>query len=146
MYVNDVLIKALNAVAPVEGVSPGVTSNWKPESVRIDFAASATAEQKEAARQLLMSFDVNIPEPNIPKFFNDLALAILAGQIPAEVRLKAQIIQDLQSPEQQAYALNAMSSDPGYTVEQKETMNQLIAANGLALPEIQLAAMRAAQG
>lgn len=49
------LTEAVSAVCPVNGVAVGVQGD--PATVRIDFAAGATAPQKQAAQVAVTSFD-----------------------------------------------------------------------------------------
>ena len=56
------LYKAVAAVAPINSVAilnPNDRSTW-----RIDFTEDATIAQKQAARDIVASFDVNAPTPN----------------------------------------------------------------------------------
>lgn len=75
--------------------------------------------------------------PNIKGFFNELALTILAGDLPGDVHPKAKLVQDIISPIDQAAALVALASDPAYTKEQVITLNQLMAKHGLELPAVE---------
>lgn len=124
----------------LDAMLPGVVLSFacavQNQVSKIYFSEQATSEQKAAAQAIVDAFDWNKPEPNIKGFFDGLVKGILAGAFPADVFVKAQMIERLVSPAEQAYALNTLSADQSYTVEQKAAMNQLIAANGLALPEI----------
>ena len=63
MNLNDKLMEALRAVAPVAGFSPGVSADWNPETVRIDFDGDVTDKQLTDAYRVLVNFDVNAAPP-----------------------------------------------------------------------------------
>lgn len=74
--------------------------------------------------------------PNIPGFFDGLVKLILSGQIPGDVHAKALMVKDLKSNADQAAALNAFASDPAYTKQEKQLLDQLIKSTNLALPDV----------
>lgn len=74
--------------------------------------------------------------PDIPGFFDGLVKLILAGQLPGDVHAKALMVKDLKSLADQAAALNAFASDPTYTKQQKQVLDQLIKSTNLQLPDV----------
>lgn len=73
------------------------------------------------------------PGPDLPAFYRDLAVAILSGQLPEDVRGKALLINDLQDPVMQSAAFKQMASSPTYTAEHLALISSLIVKHRLAL-------------
>lgn len=130
---NEIVLAMQSLGHPIIGLSGDINDKNK---IRIDFADSATDEQRQAAQAALQAFDVTGPSQDIPKFFNDLVLAILAGVLPGDVHVKAKMVQDLKNPADQAAALIALAADPVYSKEQKQALDALIKSAALALPEV----------
>lgn len=76
------------------------------------------------------------PQPDTKKFFNDLVVSISTGAIPADVFVKAQMVQALTDTTAQIATLNSFSSDPTYSKSQKQELDRLIKESNLALPDV----------
>jgi hypothetical protein len=121
-------------------VTDGRQPQLQPGLFAIPWGAEADQRQPESWRLSGMQIVYDpIPEPetqatpDLPGFYKDLALAILSGQLPEDVRAKALLINDLQDPAIQNEAFQQLVKNPAYTPEHLILISQLIVKHKLAL-------------